>query len=158
MTSTIASPAGRVRRGAFLLPAGIALLAGLDAALVLLGVPAPVTTARLPEVHGMLLVLGFVGTVVALERAVALRRPAGFAAPALLGAGGLLLLTPVPVRAGQVLLAAGGGALIAVYAALWRRQRDDAVLVQAVGAVLAVGAAVLGFVTFRLERREPRSW
>jgi hypothetical protein len=138
-----AAPAGRLRRAVFLLPAGVALLAGLDAALLLLGLPAPVTAARLPEVHGVLMVLGFVGTLIALERAVALRRPAGFAAPALLGAGGLLLLTPMPLRAGQVLLVAGGAALIAVYAALWQRQRDEAVLVQVLGAVLATGAAVL---------------
>ena len=48
----------------------------------------------------MLLVLGFVGTVVALERAVALRHPAGFAAPAALGLGGLLLLSPAPLARG----------------------------------------------------------
>ncbi len=50
------------RRGPFLLLAGLSLLAGLDAALLLLGLPAPVTTERLPEVHGILLVIGFVGT------------------------------------------------------------------------------------------------
>jgi peptide chain release factor 1 len=40
-----------------LAPAGLALLAGLDAALMLLGVPAPVRVDRLPEVHGMLMAL-----------------------------------------------------------------------------------------------------
>ena len=40
-------PASR-RRVVFLLPAGLALLADLDAALVLLGVPAQVATRRLP--------------------------------------------------------------------------------------------------------------
>ena len=74
-----------MRRLIFLIPAGVALLAGLDAGLLLLGLPAPVTTERLPDAHGMVMVLGFVGTVIALERAVALRRAAGFAAPALLG-------------------------------------------------------------------------
>jgi hypothetical protein len=144
-----AAPAGgrrrpsALRRAAFLLPAGVALLAGLDAALLLLGLPAPVRGDRLPEVHGVLMVLGFVGTVIALERAVALRRPAGFAGPALLGVGGLLLLTPLPLRVGQALLAAGAAALIGVYAALWRRQRDESVLVQALGAVLAAGGALL---------------
>ena len=68
-------------RTAFLLPAGLSLLAGLDAALLLLHLPAPVTTTRLPEVHGMLLVLGFVGTLVALERAVALGARWGLIAP-----------------------------------------------------------------------------
>jgi hypothetical protein len=58
-------------RALLLAPGGFALLAGLDAGLVLLGLPAPIQAARLAEVHGVLLVLGFVGTVLALERAVA---------------------------------------------------------------------------------------
>ena len=76
--TTPSATAVRRRRAGFLLPAALALLAGLDAALMLLGLPAPVTAERLPDVHGMLLVLGFVGTLIALERAVALRHPAGF--------------------------------------------------------------------------------
>lgn len=133
-------PAGRLL---LLLPGGLALLAGLDAALILLGLPAPVRVDRLPQVHGMLLVLGFVGTLVALERAVALRRPAGFLAPGLLGLGGLLLLAPLPLQVGQVVQLVGAAAFIGLYVALWRRQRDDAVLVQALGAVLAAGALIL---------------
>ena len=72
-------------RGFLVVPAAVALLAGLDAALILLDLPAPVRAERLPQVHGVLLVLGFVGTLVSLERAVALGRTAGYAAPALLG-------------------------------------------------------------------------
>jgi hypothetical protein len=44
---------------------------------------------------------------------------------------------------GQSLLTAGAAALLAVYVAVWRRQRDDAVLIQALGAVLATGGALL---------------
>ncbi|MFF2623129.1 hypothetical protein [Oerskovia jenensis] len=132
-----------MRRAVFVLPAGLALLAGLDAALLLLDLPAPVTTERLPVVHGVLLVLGFVGTVVALERAVALRTRWGFAAPGLLGAGALALLSPAALVVGQVLLVAGCAALCAVYVPLWRRQHDDAVLVQLLGAVLATCGALL---------------
>ena len=131
------------RRLPFLLPAGLALLLGVAAGLELLGLPAAPLAERLPDVHGPLLVLGFVGTLIALERAVALRQPAGFTAPALLGVGGLLLVAPVPLRLGQSLMAAGAAALAVVYVFLWRRQRDDAVLVQALGAVLATGAAVV---------------
>ncbi|MHB1473797.1 MAG: hypothetical protein ACYCV4_09245, partial [Dermatophilaceae bacterium] len=132
-----------MRRLVFLIPAGVALLAGLDAGLLLLGLPAPVTTQQLPDVHGMVMVLGFVGTVIALERAVALRRRLGFAAPALLGVGGLLLTSAAPLRLGQAALAAGSAALVLVYIPLWRRQRDDSVLIQAFGAVLATGGAIL---------------
>jgi len=130
-------------RVVLLVPAAICLLAGLDAALLLLGLPAPVEARRLPDLHGMLLVLGFVGTLVSLERAVALRHPAGFVAPSLLGGSALVLLSPAALQAGQVGFVAGTAALVAVYVPLWRRQRDDAVLVQALGAVLAVGAATL---------------
>ena len=42
-------------RLAVLLPGGIALLLGLDAALLLLGLPAPLRAEWLPEVHGVLL-------------------------------------------------------------------------------------------------------
>jgi hypothetical protein len=131
------------RRLGLLLPAGVALLAGLDAALMLLGLPAPVSAERLPDVHGVLLVLGFVGTLIALERAVALGRRTGFLAPALLGAGAVALVSPAPVQVGKALLVAGAAGLVAVYVPLWRRQRDDAVLVQVLGAVAAVGAATL---------------
>lgn len=131
------------RRVPFILPAGLALLLGVGAGLELLGLPVSSVSERLPDVHGPLLVLGFVGTLIALERAVALRQPSGFAAPTLLGAGGLLLVAPVPLRLGQSLLTAGAAALALVYVLLWRRQRDDAVLVQALGAVLATGGAAL---------------
>jgi hypothetical protein len=100
--------AATLARLPFLLPGGVALLLGIDAGLQLIGVPAVPVSQRLPDSHGPLLVLGFVGTLIALERAVALRRRGGFAAPALLGVGGLLLVvTPVPLRVGQALLVAG---------------------------------------------------
>lgn len=127
----------------FLLPAGIALLAGLDAALLLLQLPAPVVTQRLASVHGMVLVLGFVATLVALERAVALGHPLGFLAPAALATGGILLVSPAPIVIGRVAVLSGALALVAVYVPLWRRRHDHAVLVQALGAVLVTGATVL---------------
>jgi hypothetical protein len=132
-----------VHRIALLLPAGLALLGGLDAALLLLDLPAPLTAERLEQVHGVLLVLGFIGTLVALERAVALGRLWGLAAPACLGAGGLLLLAPVPPALAGALLTAGAGVLCAVYVPLWRRQEGAPVVVQGLGAVTATGAAVL---------------
>ncbi|WP_197541375.1 hypothetical protein [Streptomyces davaonensis] len=131
------------RRAPLLLAAGLCLLAGLDAALGMLGLPAPVTADRLPRVHGVLMVLGFAGTLVALERAVALGRPWGYAAPGCLGAGGLLLLSPVDLVVPRLLLAAGCAALVALYVRFWRRQASAALLAQAAGAVSALGAALL---------------
>lgn len=130
-------------RTLLLLPAGLALLAGLDAALMLLGLPAPVRVDRLPQVHGLLLVLGFVGSLVALERAVALGRSWGYTAPGGLAAGGALLIAPVPLPIAGWALLVGAAALVAVHVPLWRRSPTGAVLVQAGGAVLSVGAALL---------------
>lgn len=126
-----------------LVPAGLALLAGLDAGLLLLGLPAPVRLDRWADVHGPLMVLGFVGTLVVLERAVAVRRRAALAAPAALGLGGLALLTPLPLVVGQSALVAGSLGLVGIYLVVWRRQPAAALAVQALGAAHAVAAAAL---------------
>ena len=139
----MATTSGAARRAPLLLLAGLSLLAGLDAALVLLGLPAPVTTDRLPDVHGMVMVLGFVGTLVSLERAVALRRWWGFGAPLLLGLGALALLTPLPLAVGRGLLTAGAALLVVLYVPLFRRSHDPAVLCQQLGAVAAACGALL---------------
>jgi hypothetical protein len=127
----------------FLLPAGAALLVGLNAGLQLLGADAPVKLDRFPEIHGMLMALSFVGTVIALERTVALGKAAGYASPALLGISGLLMISPLPLWIGKVVLLAGTIAMVLVYLPLWRRQRDNVVLIQIMGGVTAVGAAAL---------------
>lgn len=137
-------------RALLLVLGGAALLAGLDAALALLGVAAPVgaqAAPALPPSHGTLMVFGFVGTLIALERAVALRRWWGYSAPALLGVGSLAQLAPTP-GAGtawvpRAVVLAGAVMFAVVYVPLWRRQRDPAVLVQALGAVAAAGGAAL---------------
>lgn len=130
-------------RAVFLLPAGIAMLAGVNAALMLVGVWAPARMAHAGDLHGMLMVGGFLGTLIALERAVALRHPLAFAAPLVLGAGGLALLTPLPLLVGQVLLLDGGIVFVAVYAALYQRNHDDVVLVELLGALhLTIGAGL----------------
>ncbi|WP_405216046.1 hypothetical protein [Agrococcus sp. Ld7] len=131
-------------RALWMLPAAFALLAGLDAALLLLGLPAPVTTERLPQVHGVVLVLGFVGTLIALERATALGRRIGFAAPALLGAAAVMLVVDaVPLLIAKGVLVAGTAAFTVLYLPLWRRQRDAALLTQLLAAGLGCAAAIL---------------
>lgn len=138
-----AKPRPMAGRMALMVGGGIALLAGLDAALLQLGVAAPVTSERIASVHGMLMVLGFIGTVIALERAVALGKPWGFIAPAFMGLGGVALISPLPLSAAGALLMVGTGVQAAIFIPLWRRRRDAAVLVQSLGAACAFGAAML---------------
>ena len=56
-------PLGRVL---LLALGGLSLLAGLDAGLVRLGVWAPVTSERVGDLHGPVMVLGFLGTLISL--------------------------------------------------------------------------------------------
>jgi len=138
-----AQPTRIPSRAVLLLPAGLALLAGLDAALMLLGLPAPVSTSYIADAHGYLMTLGFVGALIALERAVALGTWWGYVSPLALGVGGLLLLTPAPRTAAFALSLVGIAGMCVNYLPLWRRNRDEAVLIQLLGAILALVATVL---------------
>lgn len=130
-------------RAFLIIPGGVSLLAGLNAALQLLGLPAPVSLARLPDVHGLLMTLGFVGTLITLERSVAYGKVVGYVPPLFIGVGGLLLISPAPVKIAHILLLAGSVGLCFLYLPLWRRNRDEAVLIQAIGAVMAAIAPAL---------------
>lgn len=125
---------------------GASLLAGLDAALLLVGVWAPVEASHLPGLHGMVMALGFLGTVVALERAQSLGRGWGYLAPALLALGSLALVAGAPPMFGKLLLIQGSLAFVAVYAAIWQRSPVPMVAVQVLSAVLALAAAALWLV------------
>ncbi|HWS57352.1 MAG TPA: hypothetical protein VN257_02345 [Actinotalea sp.] len=145
-------PAGRL---VLLVLVAAAALSGLDAALLRLGALAPVGSEPLAAAHGVLMVYGFLGTAIMLERAVALRSGGGpgdawgYAAPAASAVGTVALLAQV------VGLGSGGrflpgaawviatGLLVAVYGAVWRRQPSFAVLVQALGALAGLGGAAL---------------
>ncbi len=126
-----------------LIPGGIALLAGCVGALALLDMQVPGPSDRLMASHGVLMVLGFVGTVISLERAVALGKAWGYAAPALLGLGALVLLTPANPRIGGMCFVAGSLLLLAVYGALLKRYLAPETVVQALGAALAAGGALI---------------
>lgn len=128
-------PDPHLRRLPLLAPALIALLAGLWAGLLRLGLDLPPLRPALAELHGPLLVLGFLGTLIGVERAVALRRRWPFAAPIATGAGAVWLLAGLPEAAGQILLLAGGLTLLAVYAAVHRIAPSLHNLVMALGAV-----------------------
>lgn len=132
-----------VLRLACLIPGGLSLLLGLNAALLLLGVWAPLSSARIADLHGPLMVYGFVGTLIVLERAVAARRVWGFLAPVLLGLGSLSLLAPIPASIGNVTVMAGFVMTLLVYAAIRRRLPAAAIDIQILGAVAGLISAIL---------------
>ena len=98
----------------------IALAFGIAGGLVRLGasIPAPAGAIAL---HGALMVSGFLGTVIGLERAVALGRPWAYAAPLASGLGGLCLVFGY-AGAGFALLALAATVLVAASVAVLARQ------------------------------------
>lgn len=125
-----------------IVPGAALLVLGLIAGLLLMGVPMPVLFERLPELHAALLVFGFVGTLISLERAVALRAGWAYLAPVLLAAGTIATLTPLPLIAGQAAITVGLAVHAGQYIAIWRRQPMTATAVQGTGAVAAVAAGL----------------
>ncbi|OYY39806.1 MAG: hypothetical protein B7X65_09435 [Polaromonas sp. 39-63-25] len=128
-----------------LLLAGVALslLAGITGGLLRAGVALP----ALPDAtwpgqaalaHAALMICGFLGTVIGIERAVAVKLRAAFLAPLASGAGGALLLLGQP-GPGAWLIVAAAAIFTAVNIVIVRRQRaaHTWLLLVAAGAWLA---------------------
>ena len=118
------------------------MLAGLTGALVLLGVPMTASATGLAGSHGILMALGFLGTVIALERAVALDRPWGYLAPGASAAGVVLALAGQPGAALAAFTLAALG-LLAVYAALAAIEQSLQLAVQISGGGAWLAGSVL---------------
>jgi hypothetical protein len=85
--------------------------------------------------HGPLMVCGFLGTLISLERAVALGSRWGYAAPVLVAAGAVALdLGPLGVF-GPPLITAGSLVMVAIFIAVWRRQASLFVATMTIGAL-----------------------
>lgn len=91
----------------------LALVFGLLAGLARLGIAVPASGAQLAGLHGALLVCGFFGTVISLERAVALGDSWTYLAPAASGAGGVALIAGAPPVAAQYLFILAATLLVA---------------------------------------------
>lgn len=88
-----------------LLCGAAALIAGLETGLARIGIALP-SLPQLEELHGALMICGFFGTLISLERAVAIGKAWAYAAPALAAAGALALLLHAPFAAGVLFLMA----------------------------------------------------
>lgn len=119
-----ASPAARVLTALLAACIAAALVAGVAGGLLRAGVPvgdaAWLGAALLA--HAALMICAFLGTVIGIERAVALRRRFAFAAPALSAAAGLAVLVGATVPA-RALFVAAALVFVAVNVAIVGRQR-----------------------------------
>ena len=110
----------------------LALLSALAGGLARLGWPLPVA-ASLVAFHGPLMVAGFLGTVIGLERAVALGRAWAYGGPIASGLGALALAAGVP--GGTELMLLGSMVMVAAFVAILRRQVALFTVVMTLGAL-----------------------
>ena len=92
--------------------AAVAMAFGLWTGLQRLGLPLP-GAMELGAFHGALMIAGFLGTVIGLERAIAVGQWWAYAAPVVSAIGALALLAGAPLLAALAFLAASGVLLIA---------------------------------------------
>jgi hypothetical protein len=111
----------------------LALLTALWGGLVRLGWPLPLPWPTLFMAHGPLMVCGFLGTLIGVERAVALGAVWPYAAPLLTAVGTLALLTGLPA---PPLMTLGSLGLLLIFAVIVRRQCALATVTMALGALL----------------------
>ena len=105
-----------------MLPAVAALVCGVLSGLARLGLPMPDAITRLIGVHGALMIGGFFGTVIALERAVALGMHWPYAAPLLSGLAAVALIAGAPPLWAPLLLCLAALVMSAACASVWLRQ------------------------------------
>lgn len=106
-----------------LLAMGMAcLLLGVFGGLARLAVELPAFGRQQAGSHGALMLAGFFGVVISLERAVALHRPWPYLAPLGAGLGGIALFLPgLPPQLAPLLFCLAGGVFVAASFTVYRR-------------------------------------
>lgn len=100
----------------------LTLLAALWAGLVRIGWGWPPLLPTLPAAHGPLMIGGVLGTLIALERAVALGRRWPYLAPVLSALGALTTLIGLPGPVGPLFITLGSLGMVVIFAVIVRQQ------------------------------------
>lgn len=146
-------PSGAKGHIPLMILAGLMLLVGLWAGLVRLGWNLPQPGAGLAGLHGPVMIGGFLGTLIGLERAMAVDSVWAYGAPAFAALGALALLAGFTPLVGQLLILFGSLILVAIFARLFHRHRSASLATMALGAILwAVGNGLwlIGYPLYRV--------
>ena len=123
-----------------MLLAMLTLIAATWAGLLRLGWQWPSFRPTLALSHGPLMVAGFFGTLISLERAVAMGKPWTYIGPLLSGIGGVLVAFGVGGNIGPVLITLGSVWLVLIFIVVLRQHFTGYLVVMALGALaLLVG-------------------
>ena len=134
-------------RGRFFLIglAGISLLTGLWAGLARLGWRLPLPNEQFVMMHGSLMVVGFLGTLIGLERAVALKRWWVYAIPVLSALSALSGLIGGPSQITASLAAVASLLMVAVFITLYRQYPSEHFIIMALSGLAWFAGNTLWF-------------
>lgn len=123
-------------------PIAVALVTGVASGLVRLGLDLPFQRHLMTVNHGALMVSGFIGTVIGVERAAAFGGPLGYAGPLLAAAGAVILVLFPASDGGALLLTASAAALLLLFLAFLLRQSALPLVVMTVGVTYWLGGNI----------------
>lgn len=121
--------------------AGVSLMFGLWAGLVRVGWQLPAPDGLLLR-HGGLMVVGFVATVIGVERAVAVRTPLSLVPPMFSAGAGVALIAGVEAPVAPLFALVAGASYAAMIAGLERQHRTLPLRLMLVGGVCLTAAAL----------------
>jgi hypothetical protein len=135
----------------------VSLLTGVWGGLARLSVnvPLPADNANWLSFHGPLMVCGFLGTVIGLERAVGLPGKWAYAAPVLTGVGAGTLIVGMPGRLPLWLLTLGSAVFVAVTGRVIQLRRELFTVTMSAGAVAWLAGNALWLRDWPLARVAP---
>lgn len=136
---------------------GMTLLVALWAGLARLGGGLPAPRPHLALLHGPLMVSGFLGILIGLERALAVGRRWALSAP-LLAAGSVVVAIGSPVHLPAALAAVGASGMLAIAVAVLVLRHRDAALVLILAGALAWLAGNVAWAVSALPRAAVPWW
>jgi hypothetical protein len=138
-----------------LLLALIALVIAVWVGLIRIGWVIPQPAPGGVGIHGPLLISGFLGTVIGLERAVAAGRRWAYSGPLLSAVGGLALILGLPVFAAQGLMTLSSLILVATLFSVFTQQRAAFIAVMVAGAAAWLAGNIVWWASGLIPRAVP---
>ena len=124
-----------VRRVPMLFVGLLSMVYGVSLGLARLGWNLPLPRQDQLIAHGPLMICGFLGTLISLERAVGLGSRWGYAAPVLVATGALMMDLGSVVSFGRIPITAGSLVMVAIFAVVWRRHPSLFIATMTMGAL-----------------------
>jgi len=119
------------------------LLVALLGGFVRLGWDWPTVPSALSDIHGPLMVSGFLGTLIGLERTVAMGKWWTSLGPLCTGAGAMILIARIPGATGPILITLGSLVLVMTFVVLIQSQPELFTITMGLGALSWLGGNVL---------------